>query len=450
MTIRGNALTTHQVPMDPQEKQMSGSIVFRTSSVAYSKEQVLKRVERANQSITTVVRFKEPVSDEEQALMHELFSSSDEEESAMVEESVIYEESATDDTTVEPSSPMRSRGQPPPGWSPVKSEQEVDYQHMEGLSPRSLGVVPDNTATSETGPKRSRSGESVEAPIDADAAAQAKHQAILAAIERLRVDAAHAMAGGEFAPHAVVEAPSKEMKQAIATTKKKGKLVRDYLLLGTQYGDVHGDHEPVRRDWFRAVYVSADGAVITDANRLWSTPDTSKTALRANADWQKANAGTHVEVSDTAVRVHYVDRLKPTKADVPESHAGANAVNITEHAPQLAQMLRDWQPHAASAQPGVDHPLVVFEMENGTWGKGYSATAYGKAVTRAWGPLVSTYGAPAPVKPERKGAWGETGCTGARHVTKRARRGVKNEEQDKENASAAARQMHTAATDRKY
>ena len=58
--------------------------------------------------------------------------------------------------------------------------------------------------------------------------------------------------------------------------------------------------------------------------------------------------------------------------------------------------------------------------------------------------------APAPVKPQKKGAWGETGCTGARHISKQARRGVKNEEQDKENSDAAARQMHTAATDRNY
>ncbi len=188
----------------------------------------------------------------------------------------------------------------------------------------------------------------------------------------------------------------------------------------------------------------------TDANRLWSTPDTSKKALRANADWQKANAGTYVEISDTAVRVHYIDRLKPTKGDVPESHAGANAINITEHAPQLAQMLRDWVPHAANAQPGVDNPLVIFQMENKTWGQGFDAKAYGKAMKRAWGPLVTKYGAPAPVKPEKKGAWGETGCTGARHITKQARRGVKNEDQDKENSDAAARQMHTVATDRNY
>ena len=39
--------------------------------------------------------------------------------------------------------------------------------------------------------------------------------------------------------------------------QKLAKTIRDYLLLGTQYGDVQGDHEPVRRDWFRAVFVSA-------------------------------------------------------------------------------------------------------------------------------------------------------------------------------------------------
>jgi hypothetical protein len=278
----------------------------------------------------------------------------------------------------------------------------------------------------------------------------AKHKAILAAIELLRLDAAQAMTNGDFSPPVVTESPSKEQKRAFVKMQKLAKTVRDYLLLGTQYGDVQGDHEPVRRDWFRAVFVKADDTIMTEANRMWAEADTSKKALRANADWQKANAGTYVEVSDTAVRVHYIDRLKPTKSDVPESHTGANAINITEHAPHLAQMLRDWQPHAASAQPGVDHPLVIFQMEYKTWGQGFDAKAYGKAVKRAWGPLVAKYGAPAPAKPEKKGAWGETGCTGARHIAKQARRGVKNEEQDKENADAAARQMHTVATDHNY
>ena len=171
--------------------------------------------------------------------------------------------------------------------------------------------------------KRSRSGESAENPIDADAVALAKHTAILAAIERLRVDAAQAMTDGVFSkevtfPVIITEDPSKDHKKAFLKMQKLGKTIRDYLLLGTQYGDVQGDHEPVRRDWFRAVFVSAENSVITDANRLWSTPDTSKKALRANADWQKAHAGTYVEISDTAVRVHYIDRLKPTKGDVPE------------------------------------------------------------------------------------------------------------------------------------
>eukprot|EP01044_Picomonas_judraskeda_P015155 COSAG03_NODE_2504_length_2692_cov_73.352487_4_plen_120_part_01 len=86
MTIRGNALTTHQVPVDPEETEMSGSIVFRTSAVTYSKEQVLNRVERSNKTITTVVRFNEPVSKKQQALMHELFSSDEEE---MVEKRAV-------------------------------------------------------------------------------------------------------------------------------------------------------------------------------------------------------------------------------------------------------------------------------------------------------------------------------------------------------------------------
>ena len=84
---------------------MSGSIVFRTSSVTYSKEQVLRRVERSNKTITTVVRFKEPVSKEQQALMHELFSSDEEmvEESATDEENAMEENARVEESAMEES-----------------------------------------------------------------------------------------------------------------------------------------------------------------------------------------------------------------------------------------------------------------------------------------------------------------------------------------------------------
>ena len=55
---------------------------------------------------------------------------------------------------------------------------------------------------------------STEMPIDADAAAHAKHQEILTAIERLRVDAAQAMTDGDFSPPVVTEEPNKDQKKA--------------------------------------------------------------------------------------------------------------------------------------------------------------------------------------------------------------------------------------------
>ena len=73
---------------------------------------------------------------------------------------------------------------------------------------------------------------------------------------KLRVDAARAMTDGVFSkevtfPVIITEDPTKDHKKAFLKMQKLGKTVRDYLLLGTQYGDVQGDHEPVRRDWFQ-------------------------------------------------------------------------------------------------------------------------------------------------------------------------------------------------------
>ena len=65
-----------------------------------------------------------------------------------------------------------------------------------------------------------------ENPIDADAVALAKHKAILAAIERLRVDAAQAMTDGVFSkevtfPVIIAEDPSKDHKKAFLKTTRE-------------------------------------------------------------------------------------------------------------------------------------------------------------------------------------------------------------------------------------
>jgi hypothetical protein len=57
MTIRGNELTTHEVPREPGSTEMSGSVVFRTSALVYPPAEVAKRVASADKNYNTVVRF---------------------------------------------------------------------------------------------------------------------------------------------------------------------------------------------------------------------------------------------------------------------------------------------------------------------------------------------------------------------------------------------------------
>ena len=207
--------------------------------------------------------------------------------------------------------------------------------------------------------------------------------------------------------------------------------------------DNDGTHEAARRDYYRARFYTSDDPVLRDAARLWPVADTTKSSLRREPAWQKENAGTYIELGDTAVRVHFISKMKPTHRDKPESMAGANAIDLTVHSPKLVQMLRDWAPHAATAQPDNEHAFVLFQRGKATWGCGYNPDSYGKQVKLAWQALVSDYGAPEIGK-------GETGCRGARHLTKQARRGVADPDADAAEADAAPRMMHSVQTDRRY
>ena len=62
MTLKGNALTTHEVPREPDNTEMSGSVVFRTSNVIYTPEQVQKRVTQSDKNINTVIYFVDPIA----------------------------------------------------------------------------------------------------------------------------------------------------------------------------------------------------------------------------------------------------------------------------------------------------------------------------------------------------------------------------------------------------
>ena len=64
MTLKGNALTTHEVPREPDNTEMSGSVVFRTSNVIYTPEQVQKRVTQSDKNINTVINFVDPIADD--------------------------------------------------------------------------------------------------------------------------------------------------------------------------------------------------------------------------------------------------------------------------------------------------------------------------------------------------------------------------------------------------
>jgi hypothetical protein len=64
MTLKGNAMTTHEVPREPDNTEMSGSIVFRTSNLLYTPEQVQKRVAQSDKNINTVIHFVDPAADD--------------------------------------------------------------------------------------------------------------------------------------------------------------------------------------------------------------------------------------------------------------------------------------------------------------------------------------------------------------------------------------------------
>ena len=59
--------------------------------------------------------------------------------------------------------------------------------------------------------------------------------------------------------------------------------------------------------------------------------------------------------------------------------------DLTTTTPRLAELLRLWRHHAASAQPDNAHPFVIFKTENKSYGTSYdNSGAHGKLVARAW------------------------------------------------------------------
>ena len=42
-----------------------------------------------------------------------------------------------------------------------------------------------------------------------------------------------------------------------------------YLMMALQYGDEDGDHEPVRRDYYRAQFCTSDHPIVRRASELW-------------------------------------------------------------------------------------------------------------------------------------------------------------------------------------
>ena len=85
--------------------------------------------------------------------------------------------------------------------------------------------------------------------------------------------------------------------------------------------------------------------------------------------------------------------------------------------------------------------VTIFLLEHAA-----GTDAFGKAFKRGWKVLQRKYGALDPsVNPPVAKPYGSTG---AWHIVKQGRRGVRNEVEDQRNAEAAGRQLHSATTDR--
>lgn len=192
------------------------------------------------------------------------------------------------------------------------------------------------------------------------------------------------------------------------------KHVTHYFALATLYGDVGGTYEPQRMDWYRARYAT-DLPDLLPAKCMYVhvTNDSVELILRGG---NKAGQDADQDLSDVS--------------------------------PLLASTLREWMPHAKSAQPGEEYPHVIFRTGYAkTYGQAFDNENddFGKMVNRAW--------AMAKVNPQddakHENAHGR-GCDWARVVTARARRGVVCKEGEESDNAAAAAQGHTPATERNH
>lgn len=196
--------------------------------------------------------------------------------------------------------------------------------------------------------------------------------------------------------------------------------VMRYLGLATMYGDVGGTLEPNRLDWYCAQFVTALPAILPDRCM-------------------------YVLVTDASVVVHLRGGNK---------NYCALTQDISAHSPLLADFLRRWAPLAASAQPDEREPFVLFmHAYEKNYGQPFDGRAYGKLLERTWtGPTARGLGAPDPhaharIEPNAKDRHGY-GCDWARKVCGRARRGVLEAAAEARAAEGAARQGHTAQTER--
>ena len=120
--------------------------------------------------------------------------------------------------------------------------------------------------------------------------------------------------------------------------------------------------------------------------------------------------------------------------------------NLTVKSPMLADMLRKWMPHAASAQTGTDNPYVMFKLQHATYGKQFNEDSYGKLLPRAWKRMG--HDPEQDTKSELTRTDKGHGCDWARKVVGRARRGVVCKEGETADKAGAATQGHAPATER--
>ena len=166
--------------------------------------------------------------------------------------------------------------------------------------------------------------------------------------------------------------PPRKIACGIDTEKNKNRHIRyTFLQLRVDAGDARAIQLwrertlPPETDELKVVYEqlmtqmfdTGQYSLLREANQLWAVETDRHNAneyqkqIHAHGEWAKENKGTYVEIAaDGRVLVHYISMHKPKQHDEPRTIAGSKAIDVTQHSPKLAQMLRQWRPHAASAQ----------------------------------------------------------------------------------------------------